>query len=897
MQALQCEACITSCRHRRRMLFVPFEEPKDVKIDDAGLDAKAGELEFGDAEILRRKAFLEFGESDALLLRRVHATLNQHAEDFIRGFYAHLYAFEETRRLLPEAEGLLQLQRTQSAYFQGLTAGDYGRDYFEHRLRVGFVHQRVGLAPEWYLGAYAKYLSGLLPTISEHFGDDRDGFIATMRAFIKVVLLDMGLAIDAYIQARDKTILGLKNYAELVFDSMHDGILVLSPELRIESCNRRFLDLLGEDSAVPLNRPLAEVLQADDLDAAIRAVLRGGTAVRDRIFSLQLVRRRTQSRARITLKRVCLGDQGDRALMVIEEISHEEWLRLQAEERLARNEALLRQAQAVARIGSWRIEPEGPDPEALEWSEETYRLFGIPAGTRVTYADFLARVHPEDRERVGAAWEAALGGRPYVVEHRIEIDGETRWLEERAEFCRDAEGQLHWAIGTVQDITERKHTDGRIERLAYYDTLTELPNRSYFGENLKKKLARARAQGHPLALLFIDLDRFKDINDTQGHQAGDRVLAEVARRFRDTMRQDELLARLGGDEFVVIAEDTDRQGAETIALRLLAAMRKPVGVRSTDFQLGASIGIAVYPDDATSAQNLIKHADIAMYRAKAGGGGHCFYNPDMGERLRRDLELAQRFGQALGNNQLQLHYQPKVLIGDGALAGAEALLRWQDPEWGWVSPADFLPIIEERGMTVRLGEWVLAEACRQLCAWRDAGLPLPPRVAINVSARQIDEKDFAARALAIIDAAGLTPSHFEIELTESSMMRDPHCAMEVTQALVDAGFAFAIDDFGTGYSSLSYLKRFPVHTLKIDRSFVRDMLEDGNDHGIVRTIIAMAQNLGLTPLAEGVEDARQAECLHALGCVEAQGFHFGHPLPAVDFAETWLRPPCPATAL
>ena len=229
-----------------------------MKIDDAGLDAKAGELEFGDAEILRRKAFLEFGEPDALHLRRVHATLNQHAEDFIRGFYAHLYAFEETRRLLPEAEGLLQLQRTQSAYFQGLTAGDYGRDYFEHRLRVGFVHQRVGLAPEWYLGAYAKYLSGLLPTISGHFGDDRDGFIATMRAFIKVVLLDMGLAIDAYIQARDKTILGLKNYAELVFDSMHDGILVLSPELRIESCNRRFLDLLGEDSAVPLNRPLAK---------------------------------------------------------------------------------------------------------------------------------------------------------------------------------------------------------------------------------------------------------------------------------------------------------------------------------------------------------------------------------------------------------------------------------------------------------------------------------------------------------------------------------------------------------------------------------------------------------------------------------------------------------------
>lgn len=872
------------------MQCVPLEEPNDVKIDDAGLNANAGELELGDAEMLRRKAFLDFDESDAIHLRRLHAALNLHADDFTRGFYAHLQAFEATRRLLPDGEGLARLQRTQAAYFQGLTAGDYGRDYFEHRLRVGLVHQRVGLAPEWYLGAYAKYLSGLLPTICEHFGDDREGFIATMRAFIKVVLLDMGLAIDAYIQARDKTILGLKNYAELVFDSMHDGILVLSPELRIESCNRRFLDLLGEDTAPPLNRPLADVLRADDLDAAIRALLHGGTAVRGRIFSLQLVRRRTQSRARITLKRVCLGDERDRVLMVVEEISHEEWLRLQAEERLARSEALLRQAQAVARIGSWRIEPEGPDPEALEWSEETYRLFGIPVGTRVTYADFLARVHPEDRERVEAAWDTARQGQPYQVEHRIEIDGETRWLEERAELCQDAEGRLYWAIGTVQDVTERKRSDGRIEKLGYYDALTELPNRSYFRESLKKKLALARAQGHPLALLFIDLDRFKEINDTLGHQAGDRVLAEVARRFRDTVRQDELLARLGRDEFVVVADDTDRQGAEAIALRLLAEMRKPVGVRGIDFPLGASIGIAVYPDDATSVQNLIKHADIAMYRAKSAGGGHRFYSPEMGERLRRDLELVQRFGQALHNGCLQLHYQPKVSLADGTLTGVEALLRWHDPDWGWVSPADFLPVIEERGMMVRLGEWVLAEACRQLCTWRDAGLPLPPRVAINVSAHQIDEKDFAERALAIIEGAALPPSRFEIELTESSMMRDPRCAMDVMQALVEAGFAFSIDDFGTGYSSLSYLKRFPVHTLKIDRSFVRDMFEDGSDHGIVRTIIAMAQNLGLTPLAEGVEDARQAASLQALGCREAQGFHFGRPLPAADFAETWLQP-------
>ena len=860
-----------------------------MRMDDVDLGAQASSLEFDDEEIRRRKAFLEFDASDAAHLHRFHDVLKQHAGEFARTFYDHLHAFEGTRRLLPNAAGLERLKRAQAAYFQGLTAGEYEREYFEHRLRVGFVHQRVGLAPEWYLGAYAKYLSGLLPTIDAHFGQDREGFNATMRAFIKIVLLDMGLAIDAYIQARDQTILGLKNYAELVFDSMHDGIVVLSPELRIESCNRRGAEILGSDVPFLTHRALTAMLRSDGLEDAIHAVLHGAPAFRDQVFTLKLAADGTPRRTRVTLKRVCLGEEDSRALMVLKEISEEEWARLAAEEKLARSEALLRQAQSVARIGSWRIEPAGPDPDALEWSEETYRLFGVPAGTRMTLSDFFDRIHPEDRERVAAAWQAALQGQPYIIEHRIEIEGETRWLEERAELSMGPDGVLRGVIGTVQDITERKQTDRHIERLAFYDNLTELPNRSFFQDRLKKKLALARTKGQPLALLFIDLDRFKEINDTQGHLSGDRVLAEVAQRFRGTLRQNELLARLGGDEFVVIADEADTQAAEAIALRLLGVLNTPVPVRGSAFQLGASIGIALYPNDASSVENLLKHADIAMYRAKSAGGGHCFYSRDMGEQLSRNLDMVQRFNLALANGHLQLHYQPKISLRDGTLTGAEALLRWHDPEWGWVSPAEFLPVIEERGMMSRLGDWVLTQACRQLHDWEDAGLALPPRLAINVAAHQIDDKHFAERTLALIAEAGQSPSRFEMELTESSMMRDPDCAMTVTQALVDAGLALSIDDFGTGYSSLSYLQHFPVHTLKIDRSFVRDLLSDGNDQGIVRTIIVMAQSLGLTPLAEGVEDAHQAEYLRALGCVEAQGFHFGRPIPAHEFGQTWLR--------
>ena len=848
-------------------------------------------LDFEYEEIVRRKAFLEFDETDAARLRQVHASLQHHSDDFARSLCAHLAAFDETRSLLGGADILKRIQDSQSNYFREITEAHYDRDYFRRRQKVGFHHQRIGLTPEWYLGIYGKYLSVLLPKVRGHFGSDNDGFSATMLALFKATLLDMSLTIGAYMQTRDQTIHGLRNYAELVFDSMNDSIIVLSPELRIESCNRCCAELLGEEPHHLLERPLAAVLQANGLEEAIQAVLHGAPALSNQIFTLRLMHDGCQHKARITLKRVCLGDELGRALLVLDRINEEEWARLEAEEKLASSEALLRQAQAVARIGSWRIEPGGRDPEALEWSAETYRLFGVPPDTRMTYASFLERIYPEDRERVSAAYQDALRGQAYQVEHRIELEGEIRWLEERAELGRDADGSVLWVIGTVQDISERKRAERHIEKLAFYDTLTALPNRTHFQDQLKRRLALARRKGHALALLFIDLDRFKEINDTQGHLAGDKVLAEIARRFRSSLRQGELLARLGGDEFVVIADEADRQGAEAIALRLLSTLQTPISVREASFQLGASIGIAVYPDDARSVQNLLKYADIAMYRAKSTGGGHCLYSAEMGAQLSHKLDVVQRFSQALRNNRLQLYYQPKVSLSGGMLTGVEALLRWHDPEWGWVAPTKFLPVIEERGMMTELGEWVLSEACRQLQTWKEASLALPPRIAINVAAPQIDEKDFAARTLAIIEQAGQSPSRFELELTESSMMRDPQCAMEVTQALVDAGFTFAIDDFGTGYSSLAYLQRFPVHTLKIDRSFVSGLLADGNNEGIVRTIIAMAQSLGLTSLAEGVEDEQQAKCLAALGCVEAQGYYFGRPMPADELGRKFLAGP------
>lgn len=462
-------------------------------------------------------------------------------------------------------------------------------------------------------------------------------------------------------------------------------------------------------------------------------------------------------------------------------------------------------------------------------------------------------------------------------------------MEERAEIEFGSDGQPRQAVGTVQDITERKLAKTRIEYLAFYDPLTELPNRALFMDRLRHELAAAERRGQRLSLLFLDLDRFKDINDTLGHDAGDRVLVEVARRFRMALREEETLARLSGDEFVVIASDSG-EVATRIAERIARALATPVVPGSHGFTVSASIGIAIFPEDGRTPEDLLKHADIAMYRAKSGGGGYCFYRAEMSTELVRKLEMAHRLEAALKQGKMHLNYQPQVHLPSGKIIGAEALARWHDAEWGMVSPADFIPIAEERGLIGALGEWALTEACRQVRHWRDLKCPLPGRVAVNVAAKQFEDDDFIDRVLRIAREAVVTPSAIELELTESDMMRDPERAVEVTRALASAGFALSIDDFGTGYSSLAYLKRFPVHKLKIDISFVRDMLNDRNDYSIVSTIIAMGKSMELETLAEGVEHAKQAEALMALGCHLAQGFHFGRPETADDFAGRWLHP-------
>ncbi len=468
------------------------------------------------------------------------------------------------------------------------------------------------------------------------------------------------------------------------------------------------------------------------------------------------------------------------------------------------------------------------------------------------------------------------------------------WLAISA--IRDADGRVQNYVGIFTDLSALKQAERRIEDLAYVDPLTGLANRTRLLDHLEHALARARREGEGLALLFIDLDRFKTINDTLGHAVGDAVLREIGRRLLLSLRQCDLAARLGGDEFVVLLPGGQRdevmRQARQVAEKLLAAISAPVCIDEQEFHLSASIGIALYPDDADHAEDLLQYADATMYQSKrAEPGQYRFFSRSLNEGLQRRMALERALRRAIERGELEVCYQPKVLLEDGSLAGAEALLRWHSPQFGEVSPVEFIPIAEESALILELGLWVLEEVSRQKRAWVAAGLCRDIRgshVAVNVAARQLQSPGFVDQAGEILNRYGLEPGEIQLELTETGLMQRQESMLETLEALKAAGFTLAIDDFGTGYSSLARLKHFPIDLIKIDRTFVRDIASDPNDAAIVRATLEMGGALGIPVCAEGVENDEQIVFLRQYGCRYAQGWYFGRPIPAAE-VEAMLR--------
>ena len=382
--------------------------------------------------------------------------------------------------------------------------------------------------------------------------------------------------------------------------------------------------------------------------------------------------------------------------------------------------------------------------------------------------------------------------------------------------------------------------------------------------------------------MFIDLDRFKDVNDTLGHSIGDAYLVEMANRLQQVLREEDSVSRLGGDEFILMLPNSDTQGAAQVAQKILDIISVPCRVEQYDLTMTASIGIAMFPDDGADLETLSKSADTAMYRAKQEGrDGYCFFTAAMQASATRNMHLVIALRQALELGQMQVHYQPQISITDGRVIGVEALLRWQHPELGPVSPAEFIPVAEDSGLILSIGEWVLRTAVRQLKHWMDRGCA-PMVVAVNLSAIQFRHPSLSKMVTRILEEEELSPEYLELELTEGVAMYDPQAAVEIMDNLHELGIRMSIDDFGTGYSSLNYLKKFKVYKLKIDQSFVRDITTDQEDRAIVAAIISMSRDLGLQTIAEGVETVEQLDYLRAQGCNEAQGYYFNKPMPAAE---------------
>jgi diguanylate cyclase (GGDEF)-like protein len=604
-------------------------------IDRQILSEIAREIGLSSDEIARRKEFLEFTEADIGRLSDIHGHMTDvHLEDiFSELFYTHLTAFPDLREFIPDEAAIARLKRIQARYFMRLTAGDYGESYVMERLGVGLTHQRIGLEPRWYTGAYRKYLSFLLSSVYAHIGHDESRFLATYDALLKVVFFDMELALDTY-------------------------------------------------------------------------------------------------------------------------------------------------------------------------------------------------------------------------------------------FHGDRQKLLH---------------------MANHDALTGLPNRTLLGDRIERALLQAHRDGNQVALLFIDLDRFKNINDALGHPVGDAVITEAARRLVAALREEDTVARLGGDEFVAVLSGMERE--ETIAVvanKLLKSLEAPIAVGSHEFYISASIGIAVYPGDGDTQDVLMKHADLALYRAKQEGrNAFRFYQRGMNEMLLTRLNLETRVRRALEKGELILHYQPQIDLTSGQIVAVEGLLRWAS-EGMFIPPLAFIPLIEETGLILPIGEWVMETACRQAAAWHECGIS-GLKVAVNLSMRQLWNKDFFDTVWRILAQTGCRPEWLELEITESILMDNPTEAVSVLRKLADLGVTIAIDDFGTGYSSLAYLKRFPVQSLKVDRTFVQNVSCDADDAAIVRAVIALAHSLDLKVVGEGIEDATQLAFLAGLGCNLGQGYYFSTPLPADDITPMLLN--------
>jgi diguanylate cyclase (GGDEF)-like protein len=711
-----------------------------------------------EAEVARRKEFLELSEADVALITKLHVHLNSRRNAFVASFYDHLLRFPEVATVLGDRERVDALMRAQVAYLTKLTEGNYDSHYVEERLRVGLVHQQLGVAPKWYMGAYRKYLGELIPSIFELLDGDIEACIATCNALAKVIFLDMGLALDTYFFAEQQEVLLAKRYSEQIITELPVGLMVLDSELRVSAQNQVMRNMLHNDTA---DSSVGQTVNELFHDAGLTSML------------VDVLQRKTM-RMGLTLVRATVG--GDKFFIA--------------------------NASSIPH-------PTGDDTQILL---------------------------------------------------------------------------------VIQDITAHKAAEERTRYLEQYDALTGLANRTLLVDRINYAYSLLKREVGTLQVMMIDIDRFSVINDSIGSGNGDRLLIEIAKRLKGALRESDTLGRISGDEFVlVLCNLSANDDARVVARKIQEILAVPFLIDGRQLRLTASIGIAVASTDGEDAAELIGNAATALHRAqKDSRNQYCFYQAEMNLHVQAEMQIESGLYRAIEERQFVLYYQPKVDLRTKGISGLEVLLRWKDPDRGLVAPSEFIPVLESTGLIVQVGEWILHTACKQAKTWLNMGIK-SCRVAVNLSAVQFHRQDIVGVVRRALSEADLESSYLELEVTESTIMKDMVAAVDTLRDLRALGVSISIDDFGTGQSSLNYLKRFSANALKIDQSFVREIVTNSEDALISRAIIDLAHNLDMKVIAEGVETEGQLAFMYRNHCDEIQGYLYSKPLAVDDCTASLLE--------
>lgn len=696
--------------------------------------------------------------------------------------------------------------------------------------------------------------------------------------------------ITAWQRAED-LIIESRNLLNTIIDTIPIRVFWKSKTLRYLGCNTLFShdaglespkELIGKDDYQMTWAPEADIYRQDD-----REVMETGAP---KLFYEEEQTTPSGDTIWLSTSKIPLKNSIGEIIGILgiyEDITERKELQME----LLMNAKMLNDAQHFARMGSWSLDLKR---NALVWSEEVYRIFEVDSEQFVAdYETFLNRIHPEDRDLVNSAYMTSLSTQqPYEVTHRLLMqDGRIKWVHESGMSEFDEMGHPLRSIGTIQDISERKIAEEEINRLAFFDSLTQLPNRTLLIDRIRQAQVVSERNQQFGALLFIDLDNFKILNDTLGHAMGDILLQQSSKRLMECISEGDSVARLGGDDFVVLLTGLGKEEkhaallCEVIGKKILSRLNEVYELDSIPYQSTASMGITLFSADTVSDDELMKQADLAMYKSKElGKNSLCFFDPKMESSLKERALLEEEIRRGIEEEQFVLYYQPQVRQNK-EVYGVEVLVRWNHPDRGIVSPIEFIPVAEETGLILPLGEWILKTATHQIARWADREIFRSLTVAVNVSARQFNETDFVDRVLNILEESGADASRLKLELTESLLVQNVEEVIQKMDQLKAKGVRFSLDDFGTGYSSLSYLKRLPLDQLKIDQSFVRDILNDPNDAIICKSTIALADSMGLSVIAEGVETKEQLDMLFSLGCFAYQGYWFSRPLPLRDFEE------------